>query len=326
MCPPDEDGWCNLAAYGVGTLNEVLKDPRITKRIALIDSTGVWPVNGDRETQSFHVSEIDCFVMDDTEFVPVPTSAPEEIDKQMADLISPYIKDGDKVQIGWGGLGEEILANLKGAGKTFDIFSEVTCDVMMDMMKEGIIKEIRCVSPGGNSAEFMQWSASEPNFHYMRQALLLDPCFIGQQDNIVAINSTFQVDLLGQACSEAQGLTPYTAPGGSFGFLYGAIRSKGGRSFLCVRSTHTKGGELVSNVTPWLPEGCVVTTSKVFVMYLVSEYGVADVFMKPLKDRIKAIIKIAHPNFREELKEKILTTPLITEADFEGVDLFEDAK
>ena len=148
-----------------------------------------------------------------------------------------------------------------------------------------------------------------------------------QQDNLVAINATFMVDLIGQCCSEAQGLTPYSGPGGSFAYIYGTTRSKNGRSFLCLRSTYKDhSGERHSNVVPWLPEGSIVTTPKVFVMYLVSEWGVADVFCKSIPDRIRAIIKIAHPDYRKELMEKIVTTPLIGEDDFEGYDAFDNVK
>lgn len=128
-----------------------------------------------------------------------------------------------------------------------------------------------------------------------------------KQENLVAINATFMVDLLGQACSEAQGLTSYSGAGGSFVYIYGAMLAKGGRSFLCLRSTYTdKKGVLHSNIVPWLPEGSIVTTPKNYQMYIVSEYGLADVYLKTIKDRIRALIKIAHPDFRMELKEKFV--------------------
>ena len=135
------------------------------------------------------------------------------------------------------------------------------------------------------------------------------------------------IDLTGQACSEAQGVRQYSAVGGSFAFLSGVPKAENGRSFLCLRSTYKDhSGERHSNVVPWLPEGSIVTTPKVFVMYLVSEWGVADVFCKSIPDRIRAIIKIAHPDYRKELMEKIVTTPLIGEDDFEGYDAFDNVK
>ena len=322
LCPPDEDGWCNVGAYQVCTHGPVTQDPRIKKKIGFIDPTGQYPVPGDRETHYIHVSELDCIVDNPTELVSFPASPPTELDKDIAHHILPYLKEGDKVQIGFGGLGEEILNNLRDVGHV-EVYSEVACESMMNLCKEGVLTKITCSSPAACSKEFFEWAASDNRIRFLPQNLCIDPLGIMPNDNIVAINATFQIDLIGQCCSEAQGLNPYSGPGGSFAYLYGAIRSKGGRAFTCLRSTYTDhDGVLHSNVHPWLPEGCIVTTTKVYVMYLVTEYGVADVFMKTLKDRIKAVIKIAHPDFRKELMEKICTTPLIKEDDFEGYDPF----
>jgi len=322
LCPPDEDGWCNVGAYQVCTHAPVTQDPRIKKKIGFIDPTGQYPVPGDRETHYIHISELDCIVDNPTELQSFPASPPTELDKDIAHHILPYLKEGDKVQIGFGGLGEEILNNLRDVGHV-EVYSEVACESMMNLCKEGVLTKITCSSPAACSKEFFEWAATDDRIRFLPQNLCIDPLGIMPNDNIVAINATFMCDLLGQCCSEAQGLSPYSGPGGSFAYLYGAIRSNGGRAFTCLRSTYTDhDGNLHSNIVPWLPEGSIVTTTKVYLMYIVSEYGVADVFMKTLQDRIKALIKIAHPDFRKELMEKILTTPLIEEDDFEGYDPF----
>lgn len=153
-----------------------------------------------------------------------------------------------------------------------------------------------------------------------RFLLCIDPLGVIPQEIIVAINATFMNDLIGQPCSEAQGLKFYRGTGGTFAYLYGTTRAKIGRSFLCLRSTYVEhDGITHSNIITWLPEGSIVTTPKNFVMYLVTEHGIADVFLRTLKDRIKALIEIAHPDFREELKEKICNTSLIAEEDFENL-------
>ncbi|NLH02195.1 MAG: hypothetical protein GX488_09945 [Clostridiales bacterium] len=322
VCPPDEDGWCNVGAYQVCTHQVVTQDPRIKKKIGFIDPTGQYPVPGDRESHYIHITEFDCIVDNPTELVSFPAAPPTQVDKDIAHHILPYLHEGDKIQIGFGGLGEEILKNLRSVGHV-EVYSEVACEAMMDLCKEGIITKLTVSSPAACSKEFFEWARDDDRIRFLPQTKCIDPLGVMVNDNIVAINATFMVDLLGQCCSEAQGLTPYSGPGGSFAYIYGAIRSKGGRSFICLRSTYAdKDGERHSNVVPWLPEGCIVTTPKVYVMYVVTEWGVADVFMKTLKDRIRALIKIAHPDYRQELKEKICTTPLISEADFEGYDLF----
>ncbi|MGI5985077.1 MAG: hypothetical protein GXY01_00440 [Clostridiales bacterium] len=326
VCPPDEDGWCNVGAYQVCTHHGVTQDPRVVKKIGFMDPTGQYPVPGDRDTHFIHITEFDCIVDNPTELVSFPSAPPTEYDKMIAENIMPYIHDGDKIQIGFGGLGEEILKNLRGVGHV-EVYSEVACESMMDLCKEGIITKITVSSPAACSKEFFEFARDDDRIRFLPHWECIDALGIVKQENIVAINATFMIDLLGQACSEAQGLSPYSGPGGSFGYLYGSIRSKGGRSFLCLRSTYVdREGERHSNIVPWLPEGCIVTTPKVFVMYVVTEYGVADVFMKTVKDRIRSIIKVAHPDYRKELMEKIITTPLINEDDFEGYDPFNNVK
>jgi len=319
ICPPDEDGWCNIGAYGQVTNDIVCNNPLITKKIAFIDKTGQFAVKGEHKNTSIHITEFDYICENDTEFSPIPAMPPSEYDKKIASYILPYIHSGDKVQIGFGGLGEEILSHLKSIGK-LEIYSEVACDNMAGLVEEGVITKLTASSPGACSQRFFEFVRDDERANLMPQYNCIDPLGVIPQENIVAINATFMIDLIGQACSEAQGLKPYSGTGGSFAYLYGATRAKNGRSFLCLRSTYVDhDGVTHSNIVPWLPEGSIVTTPKNFVMYVVTEHGIADVFLKTLKDRIKALIQIAHPDFRAVLKEKICTTPLIDEEDFENL-------
>jgi len=321
VCPPDENGYCNVGAYGVMSNDIICNDPRITKKIGFIDKTGQYSVPGEVAHTSIHISEFDYLVENDTDLSEIPAQPPTELDKKIAAFILPYIHEGDKVQIGFGGLGEEILSHLKSIGK-LEVYSEVACDNMAQLCEEGILTKIVASSPGACSKKFFDFVSKDPRAVLRSQREMVDPLGVMQAENIVAINATFMCDLIGQCCSEAQGLTPYSGPGGSFAYIYGATRAKNGRSFICLRSTYKDhDGERHSNVVPWLPEGSIVTTPKVFVMYLVTEWGVADVFLKSIKDRIRAIIKIAHPEYRQQLMEQICTTPLMFEEDFEGFEL-----
>lgn len=321
VCPPDEFGYCNVGVYGVGTSSIIVPDQRIKKRIGIVDN-GQVPVPGDRNVVSIHVTQFDYIVEQNTEMPEVPPSPPTEVDKKIAQYILPYIHHGDKIQIGFGGLGEEILANLSSL-RDMEIFSEVACDNMARLCEEGVISKITATSPGACTKKFYRFITTDQRARLVPSSLTVNLLEIMKQDNLVAINATFMVDLLGQACSEAQGLKPYSGVGGSFVYIYGAMLSKGGRSFLCLRSTYTDdNGALHSNIVPWLPEGSIVTTPKNYQMYIVSEYGLANVYLKTVQDRIRALIKIAHPDFRKELKEKICSTPLIGEDDFEGFELF----
>ena len=325
VCPPDANGWCNVGCYGVTTNSTTNPDPRIVKKFGFIDSTGVYPAPGSNEQNGIHITEFDYIIENDTEMMALPIPEPTPLDVKTASFIMPYIKNGDKVQIGYGGLGEEILRNLKDLPGSFEVFSEVLCDSMIPLVESGKISRIRASSPGACTVECFEWLATtEHDVRLFPRTLCIEPLGAMSQENLVAINATFMVDLLGQACSEAQGLKPYTGMGGSFAYIYGAQRARGGRSFLCLRSTYVdKNGETRSNVVPWLPEGSIVSMLKNYVMFVVSEWGIADVYLKTYVDRIKALIKVAHPDFRPWLKEQILTTPLIEEWDFRDYDMFD---
>lgn len=326
VAPPDEKGWCNVGGYGVCTnaLTEAM--PEITKKFGFMDATGIYPVPTDEiDHGNIHVTEFDYIIKNDTEMMELPCPQPTEVDEKVASFIVPYLKNGDKVQIGFGGLGEEILRNLKDLPFSIEVFSEVLCDSMIPLIETGKITKLRASSPGACTAETFKWLSDNSNKYDVRlypRSLCIEPLGVMEQENLVAINATFMVDLIGQACSEAQGTKIYTGMGGSMGYIYGSARTKGGRSFLCLRSTYVdKNGETQSNIVPWLPEGSIVSMLKNYVMFVVSEWGIADVFLKTYVDRIKALIKVAHPDFRPWLKEQILTTTLIEDQDFEGYDI-----
>ncbi len=329
VAPPDENGWCNVGGYGVCTNAVTERMPEITKKFGFIDATGIYPVpTFEIEHGNIHVTEFDFIIKNDTEMFELPTPQPTEVDEKVASFIIPYLKAGDKVQIGFGGLGEEILKNLSKLPFSIEIFSEVLCDSMMPLVESGKITKLRASSPGACTRETFQWlseNCGKYDVMLVPRTQCIEPLGAMEQENLVAINATFMVDLLGQACSEAQGLKPYTGMGGSMAYLYGAQRVRGGRSFLCLRSVYVdKNGETQSNIVPWLPEGSIVSMLKNYVMFVVSEWGIADVYLKSYKDRIRALIKIAHPDFRPMLKEKILTTPLVEESDFDGYDMYDD--
>ena len=316
ICPPDENGYCNVGSYGMSVNKVITQRPELKKRLAFIDSTGLCPVKGDVKDTSIHITEFDYIIENPTELMGVPAAAPQEIDKIMASHILPYIHPGDKIQIGFGGLGEEILANLREIGN-IEVYSEVACDNMAQLCRDGVVTKITAASPGACTGEFFKFCFEDPRANLVSLEYTINPLEIMKQENIVAINATFMVDLIGQCCSEAQGMAPYSGTGGTFAYQYGAINAKGGRSFICVRSTYVdRDGQQHSNIVPWLPEGSIVTTLKNFVMYVVSEHGVADVYLKTLRDRVRAMVEIAHPDYRQWLKEKICTTPIISMDDF----------
>lgn len=314
ICPPDKNGRCNLGVLGIPTTGTYNASNQVTKRIGIINKYN-FPAPGDYDEVTVPITDFDFIVIDDHEPTAYPVSEPTPVDKEIAAYIIPYIHDGDSLQIGMGGLGEEITKHLTGL-KDIKIFTEIAGDSMVDRANDGSVVSLTACGAIGSS-KIYKFLSEDSRANMKPLSYMLDPQNIRQVENIVGINQTLMIDLLGQACSEAQGVQMYSGVGGSFDFIYGINNAKGGRNFLCLRSTYTdKKGGVHSNIVPWLPEKSIVTTPKYLVMYVVTEYGVANVFLKSNRDRIKALISIAHPDFRAELKEQIISTGMICEEDF----------
>jgi acyl-CoA hydrolase len=315
VCPPDADGNCNAGLLGTNFTPEIFRNDRIQTRIAVINS--YQPLaHGAEELTQYPLTMFDYIIENHHDIPALPVSPPTEFDKVIASHIMPYVKDGDSIQIGMGGLGNQIAYDLLSK-KSLRIFTEIGTDAMIDLVEAGIVKNITMGGAFG-SKELYNWLGAHGDVvRLLPVREIVSPAAVAKVDNIVAINSTFMVDITGQACSEAQGHKQYSAVGGSYAFLAGAPKAKNGRSFLCLRSTYTdKAGAMHSNIVALLPEGAVVTTPRYLPQYIVTEYGVADVYLRSNKERIKALIPIAHPDFREDLKRQAIALGMIGEEDF----------
>lgn len=316
VCPPDENGFFNTGTLGTNFTPEIMRHEGVTKRIAVVNKFQPLAYGPDEVTK-YPVEIFDYIIEFDHEIPSLPFAAPTEFDRQIAEQIMPYINDGDTIQIGMGGLGNEIAKELV-TKKDLHIFSEIGTDAMIDLAEKGIVKDITIAGSIG-SKELYEWMGKRGDIITLLSVNdIITPEKVSQVDNLVAINSTFQIDITGQACSEAQGCRQYSGVGGSYAFLAGAPKAKNGRSFLCLRSTRTdKQGVMHSNIHAAMPEGSIVTIPRYLPQYIVTEYGIADVYLRTIKDRINAIIKIAHPDFREELKKQAVALGYMGEEDLD---------
>jgi 4-hydroxybutyrate CoA-transferase len=267
-----------------------------------------------------HVSEISYFVEHvSTGRVPGTGTlasrqpkAPEPYVKRIAENVGQLIRDGDTLQIGIGRTTEPLLRmGMLNGRKDIGWHSEATPPGVIAMVRQGVINGSRktlnpgkCVvtSIGGGSKEEMEWVNMNPLFLLVDVSYLEDIRVIAAHDNYVAINNALMVDLGGQIASETLGTRLMSQAGGQIPFVFGATMSKGGRSITCLPST-AQGGK-VSRIVPTLPQGTVVTIQRNLADYIVTEYGVARIKGKTLRQRAQALINIAHPDFREELKRE----------------------
>ena len=253
-----------------------------------------------------HVSHMDCIVEHDepiTELAPpVITDVEREIGRNCASLI----KDGDCMQLGIGSIPDAVLLFLKEK-KRLGVHSEMFSDGVVELVEAGVIdNSAKNFQKGKMLATFLMGTRRLYDFVddnpivYMAPATYTnDPYVAGQNDNLVSINSAIQVDLLGQVCADTIGTVQFSAVGGQADFVRAAAISKGGRSIIAMPST-ASGGK-ISKIVPFLDHGAAVTTSRNDVEYVITEYGIANLRYYAMRDRAKALIQIAHPDFRDQL-------------------------
>lgn len=253
-----------------------------------------------------HISQVAALVESDAPVLEVglPKIGPvqQAIGKYVADLID----DGSTLQIGYGGIPDAVVMQLTGK-KDLGIHTEMIGDGIMTLVEAGAVTNRRKnFMPGKMVATFGLGSAKLYRFMHRNPGLEMhpveftnDPAIAGQNDNLVAINATLQIDFLGQCGSESLGHAPYSGTGGQADFVRAANRSKGGKAFIVLPSTAKD--DTISRIVPSLSPCTHVTTSKNDINYVVTEYGVAQLRGKSMKQRTQALINIAHPKFRDEL-------------------------
>jgi acyl-CoA hydrolase len=247
------------------------------------------------------------------------------VDRQVAALIAAEIEDGACLQIGIGGMPNAVCASLKDAGlRDLGIHTEMFVDGMIELVEGGLVTGSRKkLNPYQSTFTFALGSRKLYDFIQRNprvQSFPVDftnlPHHIMQNDRVVSINNTTQIDLQGQAASESDGHRHLTGTGGQLQFVRGAYASRGGKSFICLSSTYEKRGVRRSRIVAALTPGNVVTTPRTDVMYVVTEYGLVNLKGKSVAERAKALIGIAHPDFREGLEREAREKNLIPKGFF----------
>jgi len=303
VTPPNEDGYVSMG-ISVDFTRTCVDVAKLV--IAQVNPNMPW-TNGDGVV---HVSQIDYFVEQETEIPIVPEASKiSDIDRAIANHVATIINDGDTLQIGVGNVPDTVLG-LMDNHKHLGIHTELGTTGIMKLMKKGVIdNSMKTLDPGkvvctlmGGTKEFYDFVDHNNDFEMRRCSYVLNPCTIAQQKNMVSINAAVEVDLYGQACSEMINGKQISGIGGQQDFLRGAMLAEGGRSILCMPSTGAKGTK--SRIVAGLNRGTVVSDSRYDTMYIVTEYGIADLWGKSLNQRAKELIKIAHPDFREQLEKE----------------------
>jgi acyl-CoA hydrolase len=308
--PPDEHGFISM---GVETLASAAACQMAKTVIAQVNDK-MPRVLGD---SFMHVNRVDAIV-EATE--PLPELQPRpatDIEKSIAANVIPLIEPGATIQMGIGGITDSVWESMEG-NLELGNNQETISDSAMRAIQRGVVTGTRKnLHPGKvvitfalGSGELYDYLDNNPFIEAHPVDYVNDPFIVGQNDNMVAVNSAIEVDLTGQVCSDSIGPYIYSGFGGQVDFIRGAARSKGGKPVIALPAT-AKGGEM-SRVVPFLKEGAGVVTSRADVHYVVTEYGTANLFGMNLRERAEALIGIADPKFREELEYAAKQRGLLT--------------
>ncbi|KXK04715.1 MAG: acetyl-CoA hydrolase [Chlorobi bacterium OLB4] len=305
---PDEHGYCSF-----GVSNECSKIAAECAKIKIAQINPKMPrVLGDN---FIHISKLDYIVWHDKELIEVKNTTKDLSDEDKAvydaigNNIAELIKDGDTLQMGIGAIPDAVLPLLREK-RDLGVHTEMFSDGLVDLMEAGIVhgsrknflKDKVVSSFLIGSKKVFDFVDNNPLIEFRSTKFVNDPFVIARNDNLVSINSAIEVDFTGQVCADSIGYRNYSGFGGQVDFVRGAIRSKGGRSIIALPST-AKGGA-VSRIVSCLKEGAGVTTSRGDVNFVATEFGVANLWGKTMRERVKSMINIAHPDFREELERK----------------------
>ncbi|MEL7650199.1 MAG: acetyl-CoA hydrolase/transferase C-terminal domain-containing protein [Sedimentibacter sp.] len=302
VTPPDEHGYCSL-----GVSIDYTKSAAESANMVIAQVNKNMPrTMGDT---FLHVSEIDCFVEYSAPIIELGPPKIGEVEKAIGEYCASLVSDGDTLQLGIGAIPDAVLLFLKNK-KDLGIHSEMFSDGVVELVEEGVItNKKKTLHPGKMVVAFLMGTKklydfvnNNPMVEMYPVNYVNNPIVIMKNDNMVSINSCVQVDLMGQVCSESIGLKQISGVGGQVDFVRGVTMAKNGRSIMAMPSTTANG--TVSKIVPILDEGAAVTTSRNDVDYIVTEYGIAHLKGKTLKERAAELIRIAHPDFREGLKKE----------------------
>ncbi|MBA7495550.1 putative butyrate:acetyl-CoA coenzyme A-transferase [subsurface metagenome] len=313
LSPPDEHGFCSFGA----SLWDKKRAVKSSKIVLAEVNPNLIRTYGDN---FIHVSEINYFVEHvssgrmpgATDMLGRKTTGPGEVEKRIAENVASQIKDGDTLEIGVGGTAEWVV-RLGALDNKMDLgwHSENTVPGVVRLVQKGVMTGARktfhkgkvvATACGGDTKENMDFINNNPLFELYSSDYMLDPRVIAAQDNMVAINSALAIDLTGQIAAESIGHTMVSSTGGQLAYAIGSNMSKGGANITVLTST-TKD-EAVSRIVARFEPGTIVTTPRTLADIIITEYGVAKLKGKTQRQRAEALISIAHPDFREELRKE----------------------
>ncbi|MDX1700934.1 MAG: acetyl-CoA hydrolase/transferase C-terminal domain-containing protein, partial [Melioribacteraceae bacterium] len=298
---PDRHGYCSLGVSVEACLaaidNANIVIAQVNKQMPRTHGDGI-----------IHVTEINLFVESDEPIPTIGVTIPTEIEQRIGDNVASLIEDRSTLQMGIGNIPNAVLSKLtnhKDLGLHTEMFSDGVIDLILNNVINGNYKG---VVPGRATTTFLMGSkrlydyVDDNPFVEMRSCdYVNDGGIIRENPRMVAINSAIEVDLTGQVCADSIGSKMYSGVGGQMDFIRAASLSEGGKAIIALPSVTKKG---ISRIVPSLKPGAGVVTTRAHVHYIITEYGIANLYGKTIKQRVKALVNVAHPDHREALERE----------------------
>ena len=300
--PPDDHGYMSL-----GVSVDIVKAATENASLVIAQVNSNMPrVHGDG---FIHIEDVDFILPCDEPILEYVSEADTDSAQQIGKYVSTLVQDGETIQVGYGSIPNSIMSNLYGK-KHLGVHSELLGDGIVDLMKKRVIDNSRkTINRGKTVAAFSmgkretyEYIHDNPAIEFRTIDYTNNPLVIAQHDNITAINAALEIDLTGQATAESIGSFFYSGIGGQADFMRGAVLARNGKAILALPST-AEGGK-ISRIVPFLKEGAGVTLHRGDLHYVVTEYGIAYLHGKNIRERAMELISIAHPAFRPWLMEE----------------------
>ncbi len=298
VSPPDKHGYCSLGV----SVDIVIPAIQKAKTVLAQVNPQVPRTHGDG---IIHIDKIDYAIEVDEPIHLHPMGEISELEHRIGRNVAGLIEDGATLQLGIGNIPNAVLTNLENH-KRLGVHTEMFSDGILPLVKKGVItgeeKEIKTnkivTAFAAGSQKLYNFVDDNPLVHFKEAAYTNDTNLIARNPKVTAINSAIEIDLTGQVCADTIGTRQFSGVGGQMDFIRGATISEGGKPIIAITSATGKG---VSKITPVLKPGAGVTTTRAHVHYVVTEYGVVNLFGKNLYERAKALVSIAHPDHQEAL-------------------------
>jgi acyl-CoA hydrolase len=312
--PPDADGWCSLSLHAGGTLSELGRAGADPDRVLIVEVSPKFPRTRGLppdHRHALHVDEIDVLVESDAAPFELPAAEPGEVDEAIAAHARRFVSDGATLQTGIGTIPSAIVGRLaEGDGGDYGVHSEMFTDGLMRLHlsgkvtnRKGLYDGVSVATFAGGSTELYEWLTDNEDVAFLPVELVNSPDVIARNRDMVTFNGAMSVDIHGQVVADTINGSQHSGIGGHEDFVAGPALSLSDRALLCMPSTVTVDGQVLSRIVPWFGPGAVVTTPRHQVDVIVTEHGAAELQGLTVHQRGLALAEIAHPDFRDELRE-----------------------